>query len=95
MQDTLRQYIATSPDARELQMAFGFGYDDSQLAEHLHPTRDELDAVSTRVPIVAIHQSIAKKRRRTSRRTCCEVCLDRSNEERLSDCCFLPYFASE
>lgn len=57
LQDTLRQYIATSPDARELQMAFGFGYDDSQLAEHRHPTRDELDAVSTSVPIVAIHQS--------------------------------------
>jgi hypothetical protein len=57
LQDTLRQYIATSPDARELQMAFGFGYDDSQLAEHRHPTRDELDAVSTRLPIVAIHQS--------------------------------------
>lgn len=57
LQDTLRRYIGTSPDVRELQIAFGFGYDDSQLQERRHPTRDELDAVSTTVPIVAIHQS--------------------------------------
>ncbi|MHA7816138.1 MAG: amidohydrolase [Pseudohaliea sp.] len=35
----------------------GFGYDDSQLAEQRHPTRDELDAVSTEVPVLIIHQS--------------------------------------
>lgn len=57
LQATLRRYIATSPEVQELQIAFGFGYDDSQLAERRHPTRDELDAVSTSVPIVAIHQS--------------------------------------
>lgn len=57
LQETLRRYINTSPDVRELQVAFGFGYDDSQLSERRHPTRDELDAVSTTLPIVAVHQS--------------------------------------
>ncbi len=35
----------------------GFGYDDSQLAEQRHPTRQELDAVSSEYPVLIIHQS--------------------------------------
>jgi len=35
----------------------GFGYDDSQLAEQRHPTRQELDQVSAEVPVIIIHQS--------------------------------------
>jgi predicted amidohydrolase YtcJ len=35
----------------------GFGYDDSQLAEQQHPTRDDLDMVSTDYPVLIIHQS--------------------------------------
>ncbi|ULQ51163.1 amidohydrolase [Flavihumibacter fluvii] len=35
----------------------GFGYDDSQLAEKEHPTADDLDKVSTEVPVIIIHQS--------------------------------------
>lgn len=35
----------------------GFGYDDSQLAEQRHPTRVDLDAVSSEVPILIVHQS--------------------------------------
>lgn len=35
----------------------GFGYDDSQLAEQRHPTRDELDKVSTDLPVLIFHQS--------------------------------------
>jgi predicted amidohydrolase YtcJ len=35
----------------------GFGYDDAQLAEQRHPIREELDAVSRDVPVLAIHQS--------------------------------------
>jgi len=38
-------------------LILGFGYDDAQLAEGRHPTRDELDAVSTEIPVYAIHQS--------------------------------------
>ena len=35
----------------------GFGYDDSQLAERRHPTRDDLDRVSRDLPVIIIHQS--------------------------------------
>lgn len=35
----------------------GFGYDDTLLAERRHPTRAELDAISTEHPVVAMHVS--------------------------------------
>ena len=35
----------------------GFGYDDTLLAEQRHPTRAELDAISTEHPVVAMHVS--------------------------------------
>ena len=35
----------------------GFGYDDSQLADKRHPTRDDLDKVSKDIPVIIIHQS--------------------------------------
>jgi predicted amidohydrolase YtcJ len=35
----------------------GLGYDDSLLSEGRHPTRDDLDAVSTEHPIYLIHVS--------------------------------------
>ena len=35
----------------------GYGYDDSLLAENRHPTRDDLDKVSTEHPIVLMHVS--------------------------------------
>jgi predicted amidohydrolase YtcJ len=35
----------------------GFGYDNSQLAEQRHPTRDDLDKVSKDLPVLIIHQS--------------------------------------
>ncbi len=36
----------------------GFGYDDTLLAEKRHPTRAELDAISTEHPVVAVHVSV-------------------------------------
>jgi len=42
---------------RDTQLIIGFGYDDSQLKEHRHPTRTELDAISDSVPILFMHQS--------------------------------------
>lgn len=57
LQENLRQYIKTSAEAEELGIVLGFGYDDSQLQERRHPTREELDAVSTTVPVMVIHQS--------------------------------------
>ncbi len=35
----------------------GMGYDDSLLAEHRHPTRADLDRVSTEHPVVVVHAS--------------------------------------
>lgn len=35
----------------------GVGYDDSQLEEKLHPTKSDLDQISTEVPVIIIHQS--------------------------------------
>ncbi|GAA0768118.1 amidohydrolase [Brevundimonas olei] len=42
---------------RDTQLIIGFGYDDSQLKEHRHPTGEELDAISDAVPILFLHQS--------------------------------------
>lgn len=54
----LREHIRTSPYPDRLNgLVLGFGYDDSLLDEKRHPTRDDLDAVSSEVPIVLIHQS--------------------------------------
>jgi predicted amidohydrolase YtcJ len=56
IQRIMRDFIATSPAAKA-GLAIGFDYDDSQLAERRAPTRQELDAVSTEIPIMIIHQS--------------------------------------
>ena len=57
LQDAMRDFIATSPTVAKYGVAIGFNYDDSQLIEQRHPTRHELDAVSTELPILAMHQS--------------------------------------
>lgn len=57
LQDTMRAFIKASPVVKEYGLAIGFDYDDAQLAEHRHPTRDDLDAISTEIPIVVTHQS--------------------------------------
>ena len=57
LQQALRDYMAQSPVVAEHNVVIGFNYDDSQLAEKRHPTRHDLDAVSTELPIMALHQS--------------------------------------
>lgn len=58
LQDILRRYLATDPRLlRDTGWLIGFGYDDSQLAGQRHPTRQDLDAVSTEHPILIVHQS--------------------------------------
>ena len=52
--DLLREHRQKLPEATWIE---GFGYDDSLLAEKRHPTRDELDQVSSEVPIVITHVS--------------------------------------
>jgi len=58
LQATLSDWVAANADAVEtVKVIVGFGYDNAQLAERRHPTREELDAVSTDYPIVIVHQS--------------------------------------
>lgn len=59
------------------------------------PEQMEISHLRAEVIRLRMERDIAKKRRRTSRMTCCKVCLDRANEEHPSDCCFLPCSASE
>lgn len=54
LQDALRAWLAKLPPDVPL---VGNGYDDSQLAEKRHPTRQDLDAVATDRPIVILHAS--------------------------------------
>ena len=56
LQETLRRYIAERHIAAG-QWVVGTGYDDSLLAERRHPTRADLDAVSTEHPIFIVHVS--------------------------------------
>jgi predicted amidohydrolase YtcJ len=51
------QTWGSQPVAAELGWIIGNGYDDAQLQEQRHPTRADLDAVSTEQPILIIHQS--------------------------------------
>lgn len=53
LQAALRQYAQTHADG----WLMGMGYDDAELAEKRHPTRQELDAVSADRPIILGHVS--------------------------------------
>jgi predicted amidohydrolase YtcJ len=57
VQNSLRKWAATSRVSEEHGVIIGLGYDDSQLKERRHPTRDEMDQVSIDLPVYAIHQS--------------------------------------
>ncbi len=58
LQESLRKWIEDNAETVDkVQMVIGFGYDNAQLAELRHPTREELDAVSTELPILIVHQS--------------------------------------
>ena len=50
----LREFAA-GPDVGRTGWVFGVGYDDSLLGRH--PTRDDLDLVSTELPVMAVHIS--------------------------------------
>jgi hypothetical protein len=58
LQQTLRDWATKNAAAvSKVNLIIGFGYDSASLAELRHPTRDDLDAVSRDLPILAIHQS--------------------------------------
>lgn len=56
LQKELRDWVS-QPENTKHGIIIGFGYDDSQLAEQRHPTRQELDEVSKDIPVLIIHQS--------------------------------------
>ncbi|MFG0606984.1 amidohydrolase [Vibrio mimicus] len=56
LQQELKAWMGKTNNAKH-GIVIGFGYDDSQLAEQRHPTRQELDEVSQTLPILIIHQS--------------------------------------
>ncbi|SEA90849.1 amidohydrolase family protein [Rubrimonas cliftonensis] len=58
LQEVMRAYLAANPErVSRAGLLMGFGYDDAQLAEQRHPTRVDLDAISTEIPIYILHQS--------------------------------------
>ena len=56
LQIELKKFIESS-NLQPGEWLMGLGYDDSLLAEQRHPTKDDLDAVSTEHPIYLIHVS--------------------------------------
>jgi len=58
LQQTLRDWAQKNAAVVEkIKIIVAFGYDNSQLKELRHPTKEELDAVSRDVPVIIIHQS--------------------------------------
>jgi predicted amidohydrolase YtcJ len=58
MQRVLSQWAKDYPKrVEQFGMFLGFGYDDAQLDELRHPNRDEMDAITTELPAIIIHQS--------------------------------------
>lgn len=56
--ETLTEWIAQNKSSVDrVGWIIGFGYDNAQLAEQRHPTREDLDRVSTELPVLIIHQS--------------------------------------
>ena len=56
LQTELRKFINDS-NLKPGEWVMGLGYDDSLLEEQRHPTKDDLDEVSTEHPIYLIHVS--------------------------------------
>ncbi len=58
LQETLRKWAEDNKDAVEkIKLIVGFGYDNATLKELRHPTREDLDAISTEIPVYLVHQS--------------------------------------
>ena len=55
---TVREWVAANEETvRAANLIIGFGYDNANRAEHRHPTRAELDLISTEIPVYLVHQS--------------------------------------
>jgi predicted amidohydrolase YtcJ len=59
LQEIYRAWIEANGEfINKFGIIMGFGYDDAQLAEGRHPTRQDLDEISTELPVIAMHQSM-------------------------------------
>ncbi|MEG1311671.1 MAG: amidohydrolase [Romboutsia sp.] len=54
--ETLRKSLAESPK-KDGEWLIGFGYDNSKFEDNLHPTKFDLDEISSEVPIMTTHAS--------------------------------------
>lgn len=54
--NTLKEW-SKGPDLKRIGWIYGMGYDDAILKEGRHPTKEDLDKVSTEIPVIAIHIS--------------------------------------
>lgn len=58
LQAVVREWMKANEAAvQKVGLILGFGYDNASLAERRHPTRDDLDQISTEVPVLLWHQS--------------------------------------
>ena len=58
LQQTMRDWVQkNAATVEKVKVIIGFGYDNSQLKELRHPTKEELDAVSQDIPVLIVHQS--------------------------------------
>jgi predicted amidohydrolase YtcJ len=58
LQKTMRDWMTANAGViQKAGLVIGFGYDQSQLAELRAPTKEELDAISTDLPVALFHQS--------------------------------------
>jgi len=57
IQRLMKEYIKKR-NIPEGQEVVGYGYDESLLKENRHPTRQDLDAISTKHPIILLHVSL-------------------------------------
>ncbi|MBK9522611.1 MAG: amidohydrolase [Rhodocyclaceae bacterium] len=58
LQQTLRDWAEKNTVAVDkVKLIVGFGYDNAQLKELRHPTKEELDDVSRDIPVLIVHQS--------------------------------------
>ena len=55
---TVRDWVEANKEAvAKTKLIIGFGYDPATLKEQRHPTRDELDTISTEYAVMLVHQS--------------------------------------
>ena len=58
LQEVLKTWADNNKElVKKVNLIIGFGYDDAQLKELRHPTADDLDQVSSEIPVYVIHQS--------------------------------------